>query len=260
MNRSAGLRPGVLPMNDRAVPEAGAPTVGSWPRFTSIFGRCLLPMNRSTPSPRPSPRSRRRGRIILWNVTQGSSYLVRATLDYSLLPRWGRSVSAFVRLRRVVAALGERRSLRTETNEGHRPPLHPGSQREYPVHALCQVAGGFHVGGLVAGLFGDRPSGVASVVQGLHHRRPVGVALEQFGTGVPPGGRVRGFRAVVLDVNAEDAFANHLNPAFGRSDAARVADVEMPAHPFAVDGVEVFDRLLGGHDEIVTDIFDGDLH
>ncbi len=56
----------------------------------------------------------------------------------------------------------------------------------------------------------------------------VGVAIE-FGRRVPPGPSGRGFRSEVLDVKAEDAFADHLNPGFGRSDAARVADLEIPS-------------------------------
>src|SRR5262245_39466251 len=45
MNRSAGFQHGAIPTLQRAVPEAGAPQRGSWPRFTSHLGRCLLNMH-----------------------------------------------------------------------------------------------------------------------------------------------------------------------------------------------------------------------
>src|SRR5437867_582730 len=57
-----------------------------------------------------------------------------------------------------------------------------------------------------------------------------------------------------------DAFSEEVNPLFRRTHATRVADVEMPAHPLAVDRIEIFDRLLGRHDEIVPDVLDRDFH
>src|SRR4029077_8910999 len=63
-----------------------------------------------------------------------------------------------------------------------------------------------------------------------------------------------------FDVNAIDPFSDHADPPLGRADAAGVSDVEMPAHPLAVDRAQVFHRLLRLHDEIVPDVLDGDLH
>ena len=37
-------------------------------------------------------------------------------------------------------------------------------------------------------------------------------------------------------------------------------DIEVPADPFAVDGVEVLHGLLGGDDKLVPDVLDGDFY
>src|SRR5213592_4066266 len=130
-----------------------------------------------------------------------------------------------------------------------------------PVHPLRQVAGGFDVRRLVGGLLGDRPALIARAVQGSHDRGPVGVAVEQFGARARPGARCRRLGAEILDVDSHDSFAEHLNPSLGRTViAAHVADVEMPAHPLAVDRVEVSHCLLRRRDEIVANILDGDFH
>src|SRR5678816_1793668 len=57
-----------------------------------------------------------------------------------------------------------------------------------------------------------------------------------------------------------DAFSKKVDPSFCRSDATCVADVEVPADPFAIDRVQIIDGLLRGHDEVVSDVFDGDFH
>src|SRR5207247_7640147 len=69
-----------------------------------------------------------------------------------------------------------------------------------------------------------------------------------------------GFRAEILDMDFHDAFPEDVNPLFRRTNATGVADVEMPAHPLAVDRVEIFDRQLGRHDEVVPDVLDRDFH
>src|SRR6185295_8450020 len=134
------------------------------------------------------------------------------------------------------------------------------SQSKNLVHALCQVTGGFEIGCLVAWLLGDRPAGVARAVQCVHHRRPVRVAVEQFWARARPGTRRRRLRAEILDMDSPDAFSEESNPLFRRTYATRVAYVEMPAHPLAVDRVEICDRLLGRHDKVVPDVLDRDFH
>src|SRR5207249_11829527 len=59
--------------------------------------------------------------------------------------------------------------------------------------------------------------------------------------------------ALPIYMDFHDAFPEEVNPLFRRSNATRVADVEMPAHPLAVDRVEIFDGLLRRHDEVVPD-------
>ena len=54
------------------------------------------------------------------------------------------------------------------------------SGSENLVHPLRQVARGFDVRRLVAGLLGDRPAMVARAIKSSHDRRPVRVAVEQF--------------------------------------------------------------------------------
>ena len=58
-----------------------------------------------------------------------------------------------------------------------------------------------------------------------------------------------------------NAVANDLDPFLrGICQPPHVADVEMPPHPLAIDRVEVLHGLFGGHDEIVSDILNRDLH
>src|SRR5438132_2628515 len=90
------------------------------------------------------------------------------------------------------------------------------SQSKNLVHALREVAGGFDVGCLVAGLLRNPPTLVTGAVQRSDHSGPVGATVEQFRT-VAPGAR-RGRRgAEVFDVDSHDAFAEHLNPSLGRT-------------------------------------------
>src|SRR5262249_8447833 len=56
------------------------------------------------------------------------------------------------------------------------------------------------------------------------------------------------------------AIAEHLYPFLRGTELDVIADIEMPADPGTINRIEVLFGLLGFHDEIVPDVFDGDFY
>ena len=98
------------------------------------------------------------------------------------------------------------------------------------------------------------------MVQGIHDGGPVRAAIKQFGT-LATGAWVRWLCAEILHVDSHNPFAEHLNPSLRRAlAAAHIANVKMPAHPLAVDRIQISQRLFRFGDEIVANVLDRDFY
>ena len=102
---------------------------------------------------------------------------------------------------------------------------------------------------------------ITDLVDGLHDRGPVVVALEELGIEARPLALlVRLSPAVLLDVQRRDALAQDADPLLGPSVMDQVPDIEVPAHHGALEFIDIAGGLQRAQEEIVPDVFDGNLH
>src|SRR6185503_18022556 len=129
------------------------------------------------------------------------------------------------------------------------------SAREAAVHARADV---LQTRAVAAADLGDAPAVVADVVEGLHDRGPVVVALAELDAeAVPAAILVHLLAAEFLDVELQHARTEDARPLLGPAVDEEVAEVEVPADVVAADLVEVAVGLERIEDEVVPDVLDG---
>ena len=102
---------------------------------------------------------------------------------------------------------------------------------------------------------------ITNLVDGLHHRRPVVIALEELGVEAGPLALLVGLgAAVLLDVQRSDALAQDTNPLLGPSVVDQVPHIEVPAHHGALEFIDVAGGLERAEEKIVPDVLNSDLH
>src|SRR5262249_23078080 len=110
-------------------------------------------------------------------------------------------------------------------------------------------------GSVSAALFGDRPSGVSNVIQSLHHRRPIVIALEQVDVeAFPETLVVTTLPAEFLDVQFLDSLSENSHPLLGPAVIDDVADIEMPANSRAVELIDIPRGFERAEQELIPNI------
>ena len=121
---------------------------------------------------------------------------------------------------------------------------------QHLVHATDDV---FHGVQIAEGNFRGDPAVVAGVLQGTSDRRPIDFSafaqavVEPFVLGV------------FLDVNLEDPLPQLTDPFLRVAELDDIADVEVSADPGALELIDVTGKLDRTEQELVPDLFNGDL-